>query len=92
MAVSLRLPPELKQRIKALAAARDTTPHAFMLEAIREKLRAEEAALAFRAEAELRLARLRSHGKAIPADEVFEYLRRRVRGETAKRPKARKLR
>jgi len=38
MAVSLRVPPEVKKKVARLAEAQDTTSHAFMLEAIREKI------------------------------------------------------
>jgi len=91
MPVSLRLPVEMAERIAKLVDARDTSAHAFMLEAIKEKLDAEEAQVTFRAEAERRLASMKKTGKAIPADEVFDYLRARVRGEKPKRPKARRL-
>jgi hypothetical protein len=46
----------------------------------------------FRAEAELRLARMKETGTGIPAQEVFEYLKRRVTGRKAMRPTPRKLR
>jgi predicted transcriptional regulator len=91
MPVSLRVPPEMAQRIAKLVVSKDTNAHAFMLEAIREKLDAEEARAAFHAEAERRLAEMKKTGKGIPADEVFDYLRARARGKAAKRPKARRL-
>ena len=90
MAVSLRIPEEVKRRIEKQAGASDTTAHAFMLEAIQEKLLIEEAKASFHAEARRRLARMKKSGKAIPAGEVFDYLRDRVQGIQAARPKARK--
>jgi predicted transcriptional regulator len=92
MAVSLRVPEEVKKRIAELAKQQDMTPHGFMLEAIREKVEAEEARLAFHADAERRLARMKKTGVGIPAQEVFEYLQRRAAGRKATRPKPRKLR
>jgi predicted transcriptional regulator len=92
VAVSLRVPDDLKQRIAELAREQETTPHAFMLEAIREKLASEEARRAFHAEASRRLARMKKSGAAIPADEVFAYFQERGTGGTPERPKARKLR
>jgi len=92
MAVSLRVPEEVKKRIAKLAKQQDVTPHGFMLEAIREKVEAEEARQAFQAEAERRLARMKRAGVGIPAQEVFEYLRQRAAGRKAVRPKPRKLR
>ena len=74
MPVSLRVPEEMVRRVAKLADAQDTSAHAFMLEAIREKLDAEEAQAAFVAEAERRLARTKKTGKGIPAGEVFAFL------------------
>lgn len=91
MAVSLRLPEDVKRRIARLARAQDLTPHGFMLEAIREKVEAEEARAAFHGEAKRRLARMKRTGAGIPADEVFEYLKQRAAGRSVERPKARKL-
>lgn len=91
MAVSLRLPEPLKKRVARLARMRATTPHALMLEAIDEKLQAEEAKQALLAEAKRRLARMKRTGTGIPAAEVFAYLEARAGGKAAARPRARKL-
>ncbi|MFM9972901.1 MAG: CopG family ribbon-helix-helix protein [Burkholderiales bacterium] len=90
MTVSLRIPDEVKRRVEKQAGAGDTTPHAFMLEAIKEKLVIEEAKASFHAEAYRRLARMKKSGKSIPAGEVFDYLRDLARGAKAARPKARR--
>jgi len=90
MAVSLRVPENVKRRIAKLAEERDTTPHAFMLEAIRDRLDAEEARAAFHAEAKRRLARMRKSGLGVPAEEVFDYLLSRASGGKLPRPKPRK--
>lgn len=91
MAVSLRLPAEVKKKVEQLAESQETTAHAFMLDAIREKVEAEEERAAFHVEARRRLARMKKTGLAIPADEVFAYLDKTVAGGSAARPKARKL-
>lgn len=91
MAVSLRIPDPLKRRIISLAEARDTTSHALMLEAIREKLEFEEAKAAFHAEAQRRLARMKKTHTGIPASEVFRYLEARARGKAAARPRPRRM-
>jgi len=91
MPISLRVPPDVVDRVARLAEERETSPHAFMLEAIREKVEAEELRAGFIAEAEARAAKLDKTGKAIPADEVFAYLEARVSGRKARRPKARKI-
>jgi predicted transcriptional regulator len=91
MAVSLRVPPEVKKKVARLADAQDTTSHAFMLAAIREKVEADEARAAFHAEGNRRLARMKKAGRGIPADEVFAYLEPRALGRPAPRPKARRI-
>lgn len=91
MAVSLRVPPEVKKKVAKLAEAQNTTSHAFMVEAIREKLEAEEARAAFHAEGKRRLARMKRSGRGIPADEVFDYLEQRALGKPAVRPKPRRV-
>ena len=91
MAVSLRLPEKTKQRVEKLARVHDTTAHAFMVAAIEDRLAAEETRAAFIAEADKRAAQFMKTGKAIPAEEVFDYLRKYVQGKPAVRPKARKL-
>lgn len=90
MPISLRVPADVVERIARLAQERETSPHAFMLAAIREKVEAEEARASFVAEAERRAKRLARTGKAIPADEVFGYVEARIRGAKARRPRARK--
>jgi predicted transcriptional regulator len=92
MAVSLRLPPEVSRRIARLVAGGDTSAHAFMLQAIAEKLEAEEARAAFQAEARQRLEGMLASGKGILAEEVFGYLHARVEGQQVRRPRARKPR
>lgn len=89
MLVSLRVRQEMARRIAEVAEARGTSAQAFILEAVREKLEAEEARTAFHSESRRRLAGMKKTGKGIPAEEVFDYLRARARGEKVKRPKAR---
>jgi predicted transcriptional regulator len=91
MAVSLRVPPEVKKKVARLAEAQDTTSHAFMLNAIREKVEADEARAAFHAEGRRRLARMKRSGLGIPAGEVFAYLEQRALGKPAVRPKPRRI-
>jgi len=91
MAVSLRVPEDVKKRVAKVAKVQEVTPHGFMLEAIREKLEAEEARAALLEEAKRRLARMKKTATGIPAEEVFEYLRQRAEGRTAARPRARKI-
>jgi len=91
MAVSLRVPPEVKKKVARLAEAQDTSAHAFMVQAIREKIEADEARASFHAEGRRRLARMKKSGLGIPADEVFAYLEKRALGKPAVRPKPRRI-
>jgi predicted transcriptional regulator len=91
MPISLRVPPELVKRVAKLASSQDVSPHAFMIEAIQEKLEAEEAQSAFRAEAERRLTAMKKSGRGLTADEVFRYLDARIKGQKARRPASRKI-
>jgi predicted transcriptional regulator len=91
MAVSIRVTEEMRARIARIAEQRELTSHGFMLEAIREKVEAEEARLAFIAQATRRLARMKKSGIGIPAKDVFEYLQQRAAGRKASRPKPRKM-
>ena len=92
MAVSLRIPEDVKKRVVKLAKEHDLTPHGFMIQAIREKVDAEEARLALHALAERRLTKMKVSSAGIPADEAFDYLERRATGRKATRPRTRKLR
>jgi predicted transcriptional regulator len=91
MSVSIRLSEAIKRRIARLARAHDKTVHAFMLEAIQEKVESEEMRAQFHAEAKRRLVRMKKSGLAIPAEEAFDYLSARARGEATARPRPRKL-
>lgn len=82
----------MKHRVQKAAASQHSTPHAFMLEAISEKLDADEARASFLAEAERRLSEYTRHPRGFPADRVFEYLEKRLRGESPKRPTPRRKR
>lgn len=91
MAVSLRVPPEVKRKVARLAEEQDTTSHAFMLEAIREKVAADEARAAFHAEGRRRLARMKKTGLGIPVEETLAYFRDRAAGKNPQRPRPRKI-
>ncbi len=91
MAVSIRITEDLRRRLAKLAAARDTSVHALMLEAIREKVDAEEVRAAFHAEGMRRLAKMKKSGAGIPASDAFKYLESRARGGKPQRPKSRRM-
>ncbi|MCH1909769.1 MULTISPECIES: ribbon-helix-helix protein, CopG family [Stenotrophomonas] len=88
---TIRLPDELKARVAEMAKETGMTPHGFILEAIAEKAALAQRRADFEAEAERRHAGIAASGKTIPWNEMRSYLERRVAGQTARRPAARKL-
>lgn len=89
---SLKLPDELKERAAAAARSRGVTPHAFMVEAIEQATAAAEERARFVAQAEAARESLRESGQGYDADAVHDYLRGRITGKRAPRPKARSWR
>jgi hypothetical protein len=62
-----------------------------MVAAIEDRLPAEERRAAFHGETAHRLELMNKNGKGVLAAEVFDYLRKRVHGKSAVRPKPRKI-
>ena len=89
---TLKLPPELKQRIAAAARASGTSPHAFMLAAIETETERAELRRSFVADALEARAELARPGSAYDAREVHAYLKARVAGRRLPRPKVRRWR
>jgi hypothetical protein len=56
-----------------------------------ERIEREECRAAFHAEAAGRLARMKKTGSGISAEEVFDYLRKRVQNKSATRPMSIKI-
>lgn len=87
---TIRLDDQLKARIAAVAEDAGTTPHAFVLDAIAQRVEQAEA------EAELRriaLRRWRSYAKeglSVPWEEARVWLVERSGGQHMERPKARR--
>ncbi|MGB5732816.1 MAG: CopG family transcriptional regulator [Thiohalocapsa sp.] len=81
---SIRLPDKLKQRLARAAENAGQTPQAFMLEAIAERVRAEEQRSAFQEAAEQRYVRIVESGETIPWSSMRELIiGRRSRGYVA---------
>jgi predicted transcriptional regulator len=89
---SLKLPDDLKARAMAAAKARGVTPHAFMLDAIREAATATEQRVSFIADATAAHATMRGTGMGYDADEVHKYIRDKIAGKSVRRPKAKSWR
>ncbi len=83
---SLKLPDELKQRVNALAALANKSPHAFMVDAIAEQTERIEEDCAFLARAEASLQHYRAAGIAYDADEVNAYFRAKIQGVELPKP------
>jgi predicted transcriptional regulator len=72
---SLKLPEDVKDRVAQAAMRQGSTPHAFMVEAIRKAVSAAERRAAFVAEAVSARAEAFATGEAYEASEVHAYLR-----------------
>lgn len=88
---TIRLPEELKARLARLAEREGTSTHSLILDAIAEKTEALERRQSFQAEARERHAEYFATGEGLPWDEMRDHLRRRVAGEDAPPPPARRL-
>lgn len=89
---TLKLSPELRARIRAVADKTGLTPHAFMVAAIERETELAERRRGFIAEALEARADVARTGLAIDARELHKYLKARAAGERSARPKARRWR
>jgi predicted transcriptional regulator len=88
---TIRLPKDLKERIAQAAERAGTTSHAFILDAIAERVDDYERRNDFHDTAERRYAEIVASGMTIPWSEMRTYLKSRLAGRAVSRPKARKL-
>ena len=86
-ATSLKLDPELKQRIDRLAEAQQRTAHWLMKRAIEEYVHREEEHETLSRELEERRRRYEETGLHLDGAEVDEWIAARLRGEAPARPK-----
>jgi predicted transcriptional regulator len=75
MALSIKLDDSMKERIQALAAERQRTPHWIMKEAIRQYIEAEEAKSALQKEAMQSWQHYQETGLHLTGDEVQNWLK-----------------
>ena len=87
---TIRLPQDLKDLIAHATERTGTTSHAFILDAIAERVDEEERRNNFHETAEQRYADIVASGKTIPWSEMQTYLKSRLAGNKTARPKARK--
>lgn len=80
---TLHLPDELVARIAAAARLNGTSPHAFILAAINEKLERDERSADFDSVAEQRYARIVASGMTISWGDMRAHLEARMVDEPA---------
>ena len=91
-ATSIKLPPDLKNRVAAAAKAAGQSPHAFMLTAIEQQTALAEARRAFVQQALDARSAVEESGVGYDAHEVHAYMTARARGRRAERPTERSWR
>jgi len=88
---TIRLSEELKDRVARAAKRVGATSHAFILDAVTERVGDEERRTDFYDTAERRYAEIVSSGETITWDKMRAYLEDRVANKKTRKPKARKL-
>ncbi|GAB3432728.1 ribbon-helix-helix domain-containing protein [Massilia solisilvae] len=83
---TLKLPDEVKQRAVKAAQELGISPHAFMVDAIRQATDAVEQRSQFVAHALAARDEMRQSGRGHDADEVRTYLRTRISDKQTPRP------
>ena len=88
---TIRLPDDMKDRVARAAERAGMTSHALILDAIAERVDAEERRNEFQDTAEKRYAEIVASGETIPWSEMRTYLEERLSGKKPTRPSSRKL-
>lgn len=87
MAVTLKLPPELKDRVAAVVKGTSKSAHAFMVEAIEQQTALAEKRKAFIAEAVAARQEFERTGKGYALEDVRKYYAARIAGKPARKPR-----
>ena len=87
---TIRLDDELKARVAAAAGRAGKTSHGFILDAISVTVEQSELEGAFHLVADKRWATMLATGKTVSWNEMRTYLEARARGESPRKPKARR--
>ena len=88
---TIRIEDDLKARIAAAAARAGMTAHAYIVDAIARTVEQAELDDEFHRMADARWAKLQTLGKSIPWDSAKTSLEARARGESPRKPAARKI-
>jgi predicted transcriptional regulator len=91
IATTLKLPEDLKERVNEAAMAAGKSPHAFMVEAIELQTQLAERRREFVTSALVAEQEVAQYGLVYDGDEVLSYLKARLAGTKAARPRKRKL-
>lgn len=92
MAVTLKLPPELKDRVASVVEGTDKSPHAFMVEAIEQQTSLAEKRKSFVASALAARRNFMRTGKAYAFEDVRKYFAARIAGKPARKPRLKRWR
>jgi len=84
---SVKLPPELKARVAALAEKTGRTPHSLIVEAVERHTFYEERMQEFIEEALQADAEMEATGEGYAAEDVHAWLEKLVQGERPPRPR-----
>lgn len=84
---SLKLPDELKEKVAALAEGVAQTPHAYMVEAIAERVARDEKRREFLRSALDSEEHFKRTGIAYAYDDVRRYILMKAAGKKARKPK-----
>ncbi len=84
---SLKLPDALKDKVGALAHGGAQTPHAYMVDAIAEKVARDEKRQEFLKSARQSAAEFKRTGVAYAHKDVMRYFLKRAAGKKASKPK-----
>jgi predicted transcriptional regulator len=88
---SLKIPDDLKDRISAVAQGVAQTPHAYMVEAIAEKVSRDEKRQEFLASADESMRHFKRTGIAYAFDDVKKYIVAKANGRNPPKPKPLKI-
>ncbi|HGG58285.1 MAG TPA: hypothetical protein ENK26_00010 [Gammaproteobacteria bacterium] len=85
---SIKLPDDIKKRVKQSSEKQGLSAHAFMVKAIERAVEAEERKASFIADAKAARAEALRSGKGYSAAETHTYIRSRIRQDKTEQPKA----
>ena len=88
---TIRLPSDLRERVAAAAERAGTSSHNYIIEAIAQRARLDDARRDFEDTAEQRFAGIVESGKSIPWKDMRRYLEARASGSRVLKPAARKI-